>query len=327
MRSHIYEASWRDLGRLILPSVGVFSFCAACLHGAAGLGWLPERPATLYADETVLRHQAAARKRPHPARIVLVGDSTCHAAVDAAALSQQLPAGTPVLNLGLILGIDFAVYGQIASEFAASNPNQVRWVVLLITPTRLATRGDRSLWDLICRGAETDGEQNHAFAVGKISGGRLIRERLASRLLPAPLRGRGAQQFGFTTGLDAYMTAHDGSVVDFGELQLPPNQPLPEFPVSDEFATACRDFRTFLPANVKLAVGLTPSAPVAAPALIRPRYFEVLQQLDRLLEPNALLTNLPVSLPVPAFSSSAHLNATGQAMFTAALARELARLP
>ena len=265
MQSHIYEASWRDLVRLSWPSVGVFSFCAVCLHGAAALGWLPEKPTTLYADETVLRHQARARRAVHPAQIVLVGDSTCHAAVDAATLAQQLPAGTRAINLGLILGIDFAVYGQIASEFAASNPDQVRWVVLLITPTRLATRGDRSLWDQICRGTEGEVDQHDAFSAGNLSGGRLFRERVACRLLPEPLRGRGAQLFGFTTGLDAYMTAHDGSVVDFGELELRPNSPVLEFPLSDDFAAACRDFRDFLPANVKLAVGLTPSAPVAAP--------------------------------------------------------------
>ncbi len=327
MQSHTYELNWRELGRVFRLTAGLFFLCAACLHGADWLGWLPEKPITLHADETVLRHQARARISPHPAQIVLVGDSTCHAAVDAAALARQLPAGTRSINLGLILGIDFAVYGQFASEFAASNPDQVRWVVLLITPNRLGTRGDRSLWEQICRGPEHDVVTDHAFSIGDISGGRLFRERLASRLLPEPLRGRGAQLFGFTTGLDAYMTAHDGSVVDFGELQLPANQPLPEYPMSDEFATACREFRAFLPVNVKLAIGLTPSAPVAAPATIRRRYLDVLLQLDGLLAPDALLTNLPATLPVPCFSSSAHLNATGQALFTTTLARELARLP
>lgn len=327
MRSHVYELDGRGLARVLWPSLGVFAACAAALHLAARTGWLPEKPDTLHADETVLRYQAAARRMPHPAEIVLVGDSTCHAGVNAAALGQQLPGAPRAINLGLIIGIDFVVYAEMAADFAAANPNQVRWVVLLITPIRPAERGERTLWDGITAGTET-AEESGGWTLARLSGGQLFRERLASRVLPTPLRGVGAQGFGFTTVLVDYLAAHDGSVVDFGELQLRHGPAeMPAFPVDEDFAVACREFRAALPAGIKLAVGLTPSPAVTRPAVIRERYQEMLALLARLLEPDAMLDGLPVILPTPCFSPSAHLNADGQRLFTHALARGLAGLP
>ncbi|HEX5223009.1 MAG TPA: hypothetical protein VFZ59_25855 [Verrucomicrobiae bacterium] len=325
MQSHRYELNRRDLVRLILPVMGVWAIAAGCLHAAAWLKWLPAEPTTLYADETVLRHQARARKTPHPAEIVIVGDSTCHAAVDAAALSAQLPGRTPVINLALVIGIDVTMYARIAADFAVTNPGQVRWVVLLVTPSRLAQRGDTFLWDQFFD--DSHPEAKPAPAIAEISGGKLFRERLASQVLPQPLRGKGAAMFGFTPELDRFMTLHDGSVMDFGEMSAQ-TFPVPaEFPVGPDFAEACRDFRAHLPPGVKLAVGMTPSPARASGPQTQRAYRECLERLDDLLRPDALLTNLPVTLPTPGFSPSAHMNAAGQQQFTAALARELARLP
>jgi hypothetical protein len=328
MQSHTYEVNGRDLARLILPVIGVWVIAAGCLHAAAWLNWLPAEPITLHADETVLRHQAKARKTSHPAEIVIVGDSTCHAAVDAAALSQQLPGRTPVINLGLVIGIDVAMYARIAADFAATNPGQVRWVVLLVTPSRLAQRGDTLLWDqFFNESPAANPEAKRALLIAEVSGGKLFKERLASQVLSQPLRGKGAAMFGFTTELDRFMTLHDGSVVDFGEMSGQTFPVTAEFPVGADFAEACRDFHANLPPGVKLAVGLTPSPARASGPETQRAYRVCLEQLNHLLRPDALLTHLPVTLPTPGFSPSAHMNAAGQQQFTAALARELARLP
>ena len=328
MQSHIYEVNRRDLARLFLPVIGVWVIAAGCLHAAAWFDWLPAEPTTLYADETVLRHQAKARKTPHPARIVIVGDSTCHAAVDAAALSRQLRSRTPVINLALVIGIDVAMYARIAADFAATNPGQVEWVVLLVTPSRLAQRGDAFLWDQFFNDSPSaNSEAKQSLLIAEISGGKLFKERLASQVLSQPLRGKGAASLGFTTELDRFMTLHDGSVVDFGEMSGQTFPVTAEFPVGADFVDGCRDFRANLPPDVKLAVGLTPSPARAAGPVTQRAYRMGLEQLNHLLRPDALLTNLPVTLPTPGFSPSAHMNAFGQEQFTAALARELARLP
>jgi hypothetical protein len=123
------------------------------------------------------------------------------------------------------------------------------------------------------------------------------------------------------------MTAHDGSVTDVGELQPNRAQPTFEFTVGPDFEAACRDFRANLPKGVKLAVGLTPSADIRSGSAIEEQYRKCWQRLDQLLRPDALLTNLPVTLPVTCFSQTAHLNASGQQLVTKALAKELAGLP
>jgi len=328
MQSHTYEITPRQLAGIILPVLVGLTACALILHLTAMLGWLPPKPATLYADETVLRHQARARRAIDPAQFVLVGDSTCHAAVDAAALSQHLPGRPGAINLALVIGIDLAQYAQTAAEFAEANPNQVRWVVLLISPARMAERGETWLWKQMCDESPpaTPGSRS-PWSLADISGGRLLRERLASWLLPQPLSGNGARQFGFTTGLDRYMTEHHGSVVDFGEMTTLPARTPAEFLVGDDFAQACRDFRANLPPGVKLAVGLTPVPALAKGPGTEAAYRRCLTQLNALLQPDALLTRLPVTQPTPGFSPSAHMNAVGQQQFTAALAKELARLP
>jgi hypothetical protein len=157
MRSHTYEFSLLDLARLVLPTLGVVALYAVALHAMAWLGWLPRRPITLRADETVLRHQARASRSQHPAEIVLIGDSTCHTAIDAAELSRLLPQPTRAINLALVINIEFSQYAQIAADFAAANPDQVRWVVLLITPLRLANRGESTLWQTLGDDVRTGG--------------------------------------------------------------------------------------------------------------------------------------------------------------------------
>ena len=51
-----------------------------------------------------------------------------------------------------------------------------------------------------------------------------------------------------------------------------------------------------------------------------------LRQWNEWIEADALLTNLPPTLPGVFFSPGAHLNQAGQRVFTQALAREIAPL-
>ncbi len=327
-RSHVYDLSAGAVARVFLPPLGCLGLGAVLLHTALSLGLLPDRPITLYADETVLRHQVRAGFLRHPAEIILVGDSTCHTAVDAAQLTQLLPKRSPVINLGLIIGIDLGSYAQTVRDFSATNPGQVRWVVLLLCPSRMSTQGDATFWRQLRDDIQQVGQPAMNWrSVEDLTGGTLLRERLASRLLPRPLRGKVGDLIGFTVDLDRYMTEHNGSVVDFGEFVPRPGSPHRRASVCDTFPAECRDFRNRLPGSIKLAVGLTPGPAVLPLADVRAEYAEYLEQLAALLKPDWVLTNLPAFLPSHCFSPSAHLNASGQQIFTAALARELTRMP
>jgi hypothetical protein len=273
------------VARTVVPTLVVALSLAAALHLLARSPWF-SGPTVLRLGEIGLRHQAKASRMRHPAEIILLGDSTCSVGVDATDLSRQLPGQTPVLSLGLVMGISLGAYSQAAADFSAANPGQVRWIVLLLCPGKLgqsvATGGELdSMWRRIVNEMDDRSPPPGLWSTGDYLGTRFLRDQLAGRILPDTLPGKGGTYFGFTTDLDEYLTAHNGSPVDFGDYVPRANRksekPV-EWSISPEFESQCREFREHMPPHVKLAIGLTPVPLGTAPPDAGRIYREQLEQ-------------------------------------------------
>jgi hypothetical protein len=250
--------------------------------------------------------------------------------VDALGLSSQLPGHPAVMNLGLLIWLGLGSYGEALSDFASANPGQVHDVVLLVTPRKLTLEGDvnqEKFWRQI-RG---EYHESHRLVTG--SGGlpdwlgiHVLRQNLLSHLLTAPLRGQGAgtEFFGFSSQVDAYMTSHHGSLVNFGTVSRCRRlQPMNLAPAA-ELEAESHSFRAKVPSGAKLLIGLTPVAQsYCSPEQERNRA-ALLSQWDQWIKADIVLTNLPSTLPDVLFADEGHLNASGQKRFTSLLARVLA---
>lgn len=322
MKSHEITFRPRDLARALLPTLLVVVCLALLLRVGNRLGWLPEPAVWVDPDLTVLRHQALASRSPDPATVVLVGDSTCLVGVGASRLTQELPGRQRVLNLSLVIGLGLDVYGDVVSDFAAANPGQVRAVVLLVTPTKFAgpvlSPGDLEVWQAIFRPGPNPAKS--------LLGARLLRRRILSYALDAPLRGHGAVYYGFSSEIDDYMSEHDGSLLDFGRFEAPRGEAPPsfEYHVSPRMQARSRAFRATIPPGAKLIIGLTPwPASLVSTGAAR-RRAGLLREWNRFISADVLLTNLPPALPDAFFSPTSHLNRRGQRVFTELLGEQLA---
>ena len=330
MRSHTYKFTARQLAGVLMPTLAVLALLAVLFKSGDALRWLPPRPANLDSDRLVLAHQAAAAHSHQPAQVILLGDSTCLMGVDAAELERRLPNHPPVLSLALFIWLGFNVYGDVLGDYANTNPDQVRAVVLLVTPSKLvgnaqSTYAER-LWQQVQSHQAGPEPPGSAPALADWIGARLLRERLVSRLLDTPLHGGGAAYFGFVSRIEDYMTAHQGSLVEFGVLRSKLQTNSAPWNLTPGLEPETRSLRSRLPGGAKLFIGLTPGPQAPGLPANGSAGLALLRQWDRWLGADALLTNLPPSLPEVCFSPSGHLNQSGQARFTAALARELAPL-
>jgi hypothetical protein len=333
MKSHQYNFSLRELAGGVLPTLGILVGLAVLLHLGDSIGLLPEPPVGLIPESVVLHHQSRACRSESAAEILVMGDSTCLAGTDALALSRQLPGRPHVLSLALFVWLDVSVYGEEVADFAAAHPGQLRAVVLLVTPAKLAGWGlgedGRQLWDNVHHPKRPTGQQWLAELNNDWLGAQLMRERMFSHLLATPLRGKGAAQYGFGSEIDAYMTVHQGSLAGQGE-SIPPrkgSQPVPVashlWPLAAGLEAPSRAFRARLPPGVKLFIGLTPNAAASTDRADNLRQADLLRRWNAWVGADALLTNLPPTLPYGFFSGGNHLNYRGQQRFTAKLAQDL----
>ena len=330
MKSHEFQLTPRDLLGLIGPTLVVVLVAMGLLQAARHWRCLPPPPLSLNPDLTMLAHQARASRQRDPAEIVLVGDSTCLMGVDAGQLSRELPRHDPALSLALIIGLDLKVYGGVLRTFAATNPGQVRAEVLLLTPQKLAagnhSEDEVAAWQTIDATMATGwGDLSPTTETDRL-GRKVLRENLLAHVLDTPLRGSGAEYFGFSSQIDHYLTAHRGSLLDFGTFALPRRRQHLDYQLAPGFEAESRAVRSLLPAGTRLYIGLTPGPRSAAAPDDRVRRNELLRQWNVWMQADALLTNLPTTLVDAGFAKSGHLNGRGQAELTTALARELAPL-
>ena len=321
MRSHEYSFGFRGAVRLLGPTA-FMAFClVALLKIGDALGILPAPAVSADPDMTLLVHQSHASHTRHPAEIVLLGDSTCLVGVDAPGLSMRLPGRPRVINLSLLIGFGLDVYGKVLQDFVTANEGQVSTAVLLVTPIRFAgtspSTDSMAAWMGI--------HYSHVHPGGDPFGIKVLRGNLLSHVLETPLHGNGAAYFGFSSEIDAYMTAHDGSLIDFGRLNPLPGHPgSAKWTVPSAVGKRSRAFRAEVPAGVKLFIGFTPGPASRMPPGASEERIDLLREWNQAIGADALLTNLPASLPDAFYSKTAHLNATGQREFTMILAEELA---
>ena len=335
MTSHDYQLRPSDWARALLPTLLVIAGLAMLLKAAGHLGLLPA-PAVAWDPElTVMAHQSAACRDPEPAEILIAGDSTCLAGVDARDLSRQLPDQPRVLSLALYIWLGMDVYAELVSDYAKAHPHHVRTVVLLMTPSKLTgtseTEDGAAIWRRVHSKKGRGGGANDAGLGNDWLGTRILRRHLLSHCLATPLRGSGAHFFGFSSEIEAYLTAHRGSLPTFGTA-VPPRRRAGAEPPAARYVLApaqeekSRAFRTNLPPGAKLFIGLTPAmANTTSPAARRQRD-DLLRQWNVWIGADAILTNLPPTLPSVFFSPGAHLNQAGQEVFTRLLACEIAPL-
>ncbi len=324
MKSVRCQCTLRQFVEMTWPTILIVAGLTVLLKLAGHAGWLPPSPVAADPDETVLAHQALASRQGPPAEIVLAGDSTCLAGVDAAGLSRQLEGRPRVLSLAMFIWLDMGVYGQAVSNFAAAHPGHVRTVVLLVSPAKLANPGgDGSGWD-VWRQVQPEQRRHDPYPAGVPAdwlGAGLLRRHLLSYCLATPLHGSGAEFFGFSSEIDRYMTDHSGSLLTLGSSVIPRGAARPIWTASPSLETECRNFKAGMPSGARLFLGLTPGP--ESTAVAGPWRQELLRQWNTWIDADGLLTNLPPALPDVFFSGGGHLNEQGQRRFTSALAREL----
>jgi hypothetical protein len=328
MRSHEYKFALTDLFRVVIPTLVVCCGLIGILKLGANLRLLPPAAAALDPNSTVLAHQARAACSKHSAQVLLIGDSTCLVGVDAAALSRELPANTVVLNLALLSWFDLRDYGELAAQFVKNHPGQVRAIVLLVTPEKLGmsrNEGQEQFWQEIRQKAQRQGSGHENIEASDRFGLRALRENLLGYLLATPLHGSsaGAAYFGFSSEVDAYMSVHQGTSLDLGELVRPKVTSKRAWQFAPDLQRQSEALRAQVPPGVKFIAGFTPIARAYSQATDRQRALEALHQWNRWLGADVLLTNLPITLPDVLFSSKAHLNESGQQRFTKVLAERL----
>ncbi|MEY2407524.1 MAG: hypothetical protein QOF48_194 [Verrucomicrobiota bacterium] len=322
MKSHQAEFELGDLWRVIArPLLFVVAF-AGIVHCGARMRWLPSPRPALDADRAVIVHQVDSSRVRSEADVVLFGDSSCLMDLDARRMGLAL--GRRTLNLGLNSYFDLAAPTRMLQEFTAANPGRPRVVVLLMHPEALRRSGSEpyplAVFTHYLTG--TDPKEVHAPAVQlrDWSGTELIRTRLIARVLPWPLDGNFGRFYGFTTGLERFMSAHDGSALDPG---AEPARGDADYRLSPMLENLSADFRAAVLSGTTLLVGITPvPAKFAGPKYPATRD-RMLQQWGGWLGADRLLEDLPAALPDELFTGVTHLKPSAVPDFSDRLVKEL----
>jgi len=326
MLSHRYEFTAPDAARAVaLPLIPVAIFALA-MHLGAALRLLPAPRPAYDVDRTVLLHQACASLSRHNADLLLLGDSACLMDVNAARLGQLL--GRRALNLSTLSYLSLPGQGRLLREYVAANPGQLRTVVLLLHPGTLRLQAQPADYDeLLADGLAGRDSFQTATGQGRLNrwlGLEVFRGRLLSRFLPFPLPGQYGLAYGFTTELWRRLDEGQGSATDPHRFDFSSARASAEFRLARQFEAQSRQFRNCVPPGVKLVVGLTPVPQSFAQQNHAPTCQLMLEQLAGWLAADAVLTNLPTTLPDELFASVTHLSARGADRFTELLARSAA---
>jgi hypothetical protein len=322
MRSHNYDFQIRDVFQIIGPTLIPVALFAVLMHLGARLHLLPKPRPILDVDRTILTHKIEASQSRSDAEIVLIGDSSCLMDIDARRLTQEL--GKPVLNLGTLSYLGLESQAALLHEFLSRNESRVKAVVLLMHPEalRLVSPGPYHTRFLE---SQMSGEDFFLPTrlrdyVSHFLGFEIFRGRLLARIIPAPLGGPFGRRYGFSSDLEKYLTEHRGSALEPDRQKLTGSA---EYRLAPQFQNASRTFRSAVPSNIKLLVGITP-----VPERFAGRHYpqtreQLLIQWQSWLHSDALLTNLPPTLPDLFFAKTTHLSEAGVRIYTSDLAHKL----
>jgi hypothetical protein len=322
MRSHNYDFQTRDLLLIIGPILVPVALFALVMHLGAALHLLPRPRPTLDVDRTILVHKIETAQSGSDAEVVLIGDSSCLIDVDARQLTQEL--GRPVLNLGTLSYLGLESQAALLSELLKGNSDRVKTVVLLMHPEALrlvsTTPYHTEFLEHQIRGKDFVALSSPRDYVSHVLGFEIFRGRILPRVLPTPLGGAYRQRYGFSSDLERYLTGHRGSAVD---PEKPKLEGRAEYRLAPRFEAASRSFRSTVPASIKLFVGITP-----VPANFAGRNYSatreaILMQWQTWLKADAVLTDLPATLPDHLFVKTTHLSEEGARLYTGEFAQGL----
>jgi hypothetical protein len=319
MKSHAVEFTPRELLRLVVPPLVPVVLFTLVMQTGARFGLLPAPRPALDADRAIIVHQAESSRARSDAEVVLLGDSSCLMDVNARQLGEAL--GQRALNLGTISYLDLGAHARLLREFTQANPGHPRVVVLLMNPAALRHPGSEPypLAVLTHFLAGNDHHRLDTFAgrFNAFSGVDAFQSRLQSRALPTPFTDSFGRFYGFTTGLERFMSEHNGSAVDPGTNAAKGNA---EYRLSPTLETLSREFRAAVPAGTKLLIGITP-----VPAKFSgPNYPALRNQMLRdwsvWLQADAALLELPATLLDEQMAGATHLKPAAIPAYTESLA-------
>ena len=319
MKSHSVEFRPRELLNLVAPPLVPVALFALAMEGGARFGVFPAPRPALDVDRTILIHQAESSRTRSGAEVILLGDSSCLMDVNARQLGVAL--GRRALNLGTISFLDLGAHARLLREFTQAYPGQPRAVVLLMHPEALRRAGSEPypLAVLTHFLAGTDHHQAGTFAgrFNAINGVDVFQGRLLSRALPTPFTNSFGRFYGFNTGLERFMSAHDGSAIDPGAHPAKGNA---EYRLSVTLEKLSRDFRAAVPPKTKLLVGITP-VPVKFAGTNYPALRDqMLRDWSAWLQADAALSELPATHPDEQITGATHLKPAAIPGYTEALA-------
>ena len=321
MKSHAVEFTPKELLQLVgAPLVPVALF-ALVMQAGAGLGVLPSPRPTLDVDRTILIHQAESSRVRSGADVVLLGDSSCLMNVNARQLGSAL--GLRALNLGTFSFLDLGAHARLLREFTQANPGHPRIVVLLMNPEALRRIGSEpyplAVMERFLAGTDYHQTDTLGGSFNALSGVDGFQGRLLSRALPTPLPFTNSfgRFYGFTSGLERFMSAHDGSAVDPGTNSAKGNA---EYRLSATLENLSRDFRAAVPPGTKLLVGITPVPTKFAGPNYPALRDQLLREWSVWLKADAALFELPATLPDEQLTGATHLKPAAVPAYTEALA-------
>ncbi|MBL9128882.1 MAG: hypothetical protein JNL97_14615 [Verrucomicrobiales bacterium] len=323
--SHHCEFPLRDLARrLVVPALGV-GLAALLLRFAAVFDLLPA-PTPRDLDRTILAAKVELAASDRPAEVVLLGDSSCMMNVNATGLGRLVDR--PVLNLGTFSHLGPANHAELFRRFLRDRRTPPRDVLLLLHPGSLRRSSGEPEAERFLKarleGRLADGATAPRSLVEACLGGVFVRERLVQPLLPQLLSGDFATAYGTTWRVRRRLETGAGSLVDPTRFDASALGGRYEFGVGAGVEPAFREFRSAIPPNVRLWVGLMPTPESLALPDHATRVRELRQALVGWLAPSRPLESVPAAWPDSRFATATHLNAGGVQELTGQLGGELA---
>ncbi|GEM_PF-1387592 len=325
--SHDFLYSGADIARVLLASLGGFIAVVLLLHAFNMLGWLPKPVRVEGTEQAMIRRRMLMAKSDAPAAILIVGDSSSAISVKAPLLSELLPGRPAVLNQGLFMFLNFAVYADAATQFIDRHPGQVKMVVMIVTMQKLQVwrtgeSGFGRLWQQLTADAEPPATHDDVHRWLAIP---LARETMFNRQLPFVAYGRAERFYGDSCRLKRQFDDYDGTMFTPGWFDRPNNASDYSWSFIDPVRMEAELPHPTFARDIVFVLGLAPVPESVAGTGFGATRNTLLAELGAIMQPDVLLTNLPATMPDGLFATLNHLNPRGAERFTRLLADELSK--
>ncbi len=329
MRSHHCQfTAVQAIRYLLAPFLWIVLF-ASVVHLVARLGSASHGYPSASVANVVLLHQWESSARISPVDLICLGDSSCLMDVNPRQMSRALSktADCSVLNLGTLSLVTMDSFAEMVQRSAAANPDRLQNVLLLVHPEMLRNAGKKStmflnedlVYDSLACRTETVRESLVCLA-----GLDKLDKLMVRKIVPQPLPNNFGTYFGFVSVMHRHMDFTGGSAVDPSTFKNDQKTGV-SYSADSDVLEASRRFRLKMPANIRLTLGLTPIPAVYVKSGYREEYRAMLEAWSEAIKPDAVLRDLPPTLPGTYFATHTHLNPIGARVFTKLLANSFAK--